>query len=559
MNKVSKNFRIRLINNLWEGGSNMKFDKILSKILLVSLLIFSFIFLSPEIFATSSTTSLYRGTPVKYIFLFIGDGMGLNSVYLTEMYLGAISRPQSPSISKLSFTQFPNVGYMSTYAADSFITDSASAITAMLAGQKTNDGVINMDPQKKIKYKSVYEMAKELGKKVGVITSVSIDHATPAGTYAHQPSRNNYYDIALELANSNFNFFGGGGFLQPKGKDGKGRDIYEILKEKGYKVVDKEEDILNLKPGEDKIVAINPILDSSKAMPYSINRLHGMKVGLSLADFVRKAIELLEGPDGFIMLVEGGKIDWAAHANDAGSVIYDILDFDSAVKEAIKFYKKYPNETLIIVTADHETGGLSIGYAGTRYMTYSYLLSRQKISIDEFSKIVAEYREKTQGKGSFEEFMPIITKYYGLEVLESDAIKKLEEEAKKGDLNSEVKLRLALNKDELEELLEAFKLSMMDPKNRPSNEKMYLLYGGYEPLSIAVTRVLNKKAGISWTSYSHTGAPVPVYAIGRGSYVFNGYFDNTDLYRKLCSLLGLDPYKDNKISSVESKELVSVK
>lgn len=559
MNKVNKSFRIKIINNSSKGGFKMKFDKIFSKILLVSLLVFSFIFLSPEIFATSSTTSLYRGTPVKYIFLFIGDGMGFNSVYLTEMYLGAISRPQSPSIQKLSFTQFPNVGYMTTYAADTYITDSASAITAMLAGQKTNDGVINMDPQKKTKYKSVYEMAKELGRKVGVITSVSIDHATPAGTYAHQPSRNNYYEIALELANSNFNFFGGGGFLQPKGRDGKSRDIYEILKEKGYKVVDKEEDILNLKRGEDKIVAINPVLDSSKAMPFAINRLHGMKVGLSLADFVRKAIELLEGPEGFIIMVEGGKIDWACHANDAGSVIYDVLDFDNAVKEAVKFYKKYPNETLIIVTADHETGGLSIGYAGTRYMTYSYLLSRQKISFDEFSKIIAEYREKTQGKGTFEEFMPVITKYYGLEILDSDTIKKLEDEVKRGDFNSEVRLRLALNKDETEELVEAFKLSMMDPKNRPSNEKMYILYGGYEPLSIAVTRILNRKAGISWTSYSHTGAPVPVYAIGKGSYIFNGYFDNTDLYKKLCSLLGLDPYKDNRISSLETKELVSVK
>lgn len=536
----------------------MRFDRVLSKILLVFFLILTLLFFSPNITATSSL-SLYKGQPIKYIFLFIGDGMGLNSIYLTEMYLGSVSKLNPPSVEKLSFTKFPNLGYMSTFATDSYITDSASAITAMLAGKKTNDGVINMDSEKKTKYKSIFEMAKELGRKIGVITSVSIDHATPAGCYAHQPSRNNYYEIALELTDSGFDFFGGGGFVQPNGKDGKSRSIYEILKEKGYKVVSKEEDILNLKPGEGKIVAINPVLDSSKALPFAINRLNNMKVGLSLADFVRKAIELLEGPSGFVIMVEGGKIDWAAHANDAGALIYDILDFDSAIREAINFYKKHPTETLIIVTADHGTGGLSIGYAGTRYMTYPWLLSRQRISYDEFSKIVAEYREKTQGKGSFEDFVPLITQYYGLELLDEDTIKKLEGEAKKGDSNSEVRLKLALTKDELEELKEAFQLSMLQPKERPSNQRIYLLYGGYEPLTIAVTRILNRKAGISWTTYSHTGEPVPIYAIGKGAHIFNGYFDNTDLYRKICSLLGLDPYKDNRISTLGSKELVSVR
>lgn len=191
--------------------------------------------------------------------------MGMNHVYATEMFLERGSK--EPSIKNLDFTRFPNIGWMTTYAADSYITDSASAITAMATGKKTYDGVLNMDPSLKTKYKSIAEMARDMGYKVGVLTSVSIDHATPAGMYAHQPSRNNYYEIALELLDSNFNYFAGGGFLQPKGKDGKQKDIYEIAKEKGYKIVDNIENIRLIGKGDDKVIAINPILDNSKALP----------------------------------------------------------------------------------------------------------------------------------------------------------------------------------------------------------------------------------------------------------------------------------------------------
>jgi len=541
---------------LERGYLKVRFDRVFSKVLLIFILVLGFVFFSSSFgIALQSSSSLYKGKPVKYIFWFIGDGMGLNHVYLTEAFLGRKSN--SPSIEKLSFTQFPNVGLMTTYAADSYITDSASAITAMAAGKKTNDGVINMDPTLKFKYKSVAEEARDLGYKVGVLTSVSIDHATPAGMYAHQPSRNNYYAIALELFESNFDYFGGGGFLQPQGKDGKQKDVYEIAKEKGYKIVDKIEDFLKLRKGDNKIVAINPILDSSKALPYAINRLRGANLGLSLADFTKKAIELLDNPKGFFIMVEGGKIDWAAHANDAGSVIYDVLDFNEAIKVALEFYKKRPFETVIIVTADHETGGLSIGYAGTRYEVYLDVLSRQKISYDEFTKIVNEYKSKVKREeAKLSDLLPQIKEYYGLEILSPEVRKELENRAKAGDKEAKIRLQLALNESEIEELEKAFKLSMMDPKERPNDAKSYLLYGGYDPLTITVTRILNQKAGISWTSYSHTGMPVPVYAIGAGSYIFNGYYDNTDLYKKLMSLIGKDPYKDNVLSSAEVRELV---
>jgi len=530
-----------------------KVDKMLSKILLFSFLLFTFLFFSSNVVdALSNGVTLYSGRPVKYVFWFIGDGMGMNHVYATEMFLARESK--EPSIKNLDFTMFPNVGWMTTYAADSYITDSASAITAMATGKKTNDGVLNMDPSLKTKYKSIAEMARDMGYKVGVLTSVSIDHATPAGMYAHQPSRNNYYDIALELLNSNFNYFGGGGFLQPKGKDGKQKDIYDLAKEKGYKIVDSVESIKRIGKGDDKVIAINPILDNSKALPFAINRLRGMDIGLSLADFTRKAIEVLDNPKGFFMMVEGGKIDWAAHANDAVSVIYDVLDFNEAIKVALEFYKKHPYETIIIVTADHETGGLSIGYAGTKYEVYPELLSYQKISYDEFSKIVQEYREKAGEKAKLEDLLPLIEKYYGLSILDETTKKNLEEKAKLGNKEAKIKLQLSLNSYEVEEIEKAFSISMMDPQKRPKDYKSYLMYGGYDPLTVVIIRILNQKAGIGFTSYSHTGTPVPVYAIGAGSHIFRGYYDNTDLYKKLCSLIGIDPFKEYILSS-ESKEI----
>uniref|UniRef100_A0A7C3WYD0 Alkaline phosphatase n=1 Tax=Dictyoglomus turgidum TaxID=513050 RepID=A0A7C3WYD0_9BACT len=530
-----------------------KVDKMLSKILLFSFLLFIFLFFSSNVVdALSNGVTLYSGRPVKYVFWFIGDGMGMNHVYATEMFLARESK--EPSIKNLDFTMFPNVGWMTTYAADSYITDSASAITAMATGKKTNDGVLNMDPSLKTKYKSIAEMARDMGYKVGVLTSVSIDHATPAGMYAHQPSRNNYYDIALELLNSNFNYFGGGGFLQPKGKDGKQKDIYDLAKEKGYKIVDSVESIKRIGKGDDKVIAINPILDNSKALPFAINRLRGMDIGLSLADFTRKAIEVLDNPKGFFMMVEGGKIDWAAHANDAVSVIYDVLDFNEAIKVALEFYKKHPYETIIIVTADHETGGLSIGYAGTKYEVYPELLSYQKISYDEFSKMVQEYREKAGEKAKLEDLLPLIEKYYGLSILDETTKKNLEEKAKLGNKEAKIKLQLSLNSYEVEEIEKAFSISMMDPQKRPKDYKSYLMYGGYDPLTVVIIRILNQKAGIGFTSYSHTGTPVPVYAIGAGSHIFRGYYDNTDLYKKLCSLIGIDPFKEYILSS-ESKEI----
>jgi len=489
---------------------------------------------------TTSSPNDYKEKPAKYVFYFIGDGMGLTQINSAEVYLGSTSKTTSSQPTKLNFSQFSAQGMSTTYAADSFIPDSASAGTALSTGYKTNDGVINMDPAKKVKYKSIAEMAKEKGMKVGVVSSVSIDHATPAVFYAHQPSRNNYYEIGLELAQSNFDYFGGGGFLTPKGKDGQQPDVLEIAQKNGYKIFNTKESIEQLNAQSGKVIATSPVLDSAKALTFDINR----KGDLSLADFTRKGIEVLDNEKGFFMMVEGGKIDWAGHANDAAANIKDTLAFKDSVEEAIKFYNKHPKDTSIIVTADHETGGMTIGFAGTKYQTFFDKISNQKISYDEFTLKVADYKKThTTETAKLEDLLPIVKSDFGLTTLEPKAKEDLVTKAKSGDKDAEKTLGMVLEDSDINSLKQAFASSMKDAKERPTDQQTYLLYGGYDPFTMVLTHIMNNKAGIGWTTYSHTGVPVPVYAKGTGEDLFKGYYDDTDIPKKIMSILGITSTK----------------
>lgn len=493
---------------------------------LVMVLLFSF---SGGWVGDQEPSSEYSGEPARYVFLFIGDGMGIDHFSVTQVYLNALEE-KNVGLKELSFTSFPAAGLVSTFDYGSYITDSSSAITAILTGEKTYSGVLNMLPDKSTPLVSVAEMAKEAGMKVGVVTSVSLDHATPAACYAHQPSRNNFYEIAVEATQSDFDYFGGGGFLQPRGKNNDQRDIFEIFAENGYTVVRNREDFEKLTPQSGKVVAINAVLDEDQTMPYEIDREEN---DLSLADFTRKGIELLDNPEGFFMLVEGGKIDWAAHANDAATVIRDVLAFGEAIEEAIKFYQQHPEETLIVVTADHETGGLTLGFAATGYSLYPEVLQNQKMSFLEFSKVVEQYSQNTpQEKANLSDFWPQIEENFGLLDIPAPEKAELEEKAKNGDAEAQAKLRLTLTDYEREELEKALAMSVQG--EAPQS------YGGYDPLTITLTHILNQKAGLSWTTFSHTGAPVAIFAQGVGAELFDDYFDNTEIFTKLVSVMSLE-------------------
>jgi alkaline phosphatase len=474
--------------------------------------------------------------PAKYVFVFIGDGMGLPQINAAERYMAALEGEKTGS-KMLTMSTFPAQGITTTYAADRFITGSAAAATAIATGYKTAIGVISMDPTKTMNYKTVAEMAKEKGMRVGIVSSVSIDHATPAAFYAHQPSRSMYYEISVDLANSGFDYFGGGGLKRPSGKNKDKPSSIDMARRNGYTVVSNRYDFMALKPGVGKVIAYNAVLDKDKALPYELDRDTG---DISLAEYTAKGIELLNNQQGFFLMVEGGKIDWACHANDATSSILDTFAFDEAIEEAVEFYNAHPDETLIIVTGDHECGGMTLGFAGTEYATSFALLEKQKKSATDFfaSTLLAEYKEThTLSNADIMDLQDEIEEYFGLVWLTEPERKALEARAEAGDYAAEMKLALAISDFELKMIEDAFIRTMGGKIEGSDDQETYLLYGGYEPLAVTLSHILNQKAGIGWTSYKHTGVPVPTFAMGVGAGLFNGYYDNTDIGKKVMQVL----------------------
>jgi alkaline phosphatase len=448
----------------------------------------------------------------KYVFLFIGDGMAMSQISSAEVFSTARAS-KDINVTRLGFTRFPVAGLTTTYDAGTFITDSASAGTAIATGNKTLSGVINMDAGKTRRFKTIAEYAHEAGMKVGIVSTVTLNHATPAAFYAKVPSRSDYYDIAVQLADSGFEYFGGGMIDQPAGKNHDRPSVIDRIKANGYTYVDTKEGFLALKPGAGKVVAISPVIQDSGAMKYEIDREQDE---LSLADYTKKGIELLDNPQGFFMMVEGGKIDWACHANDAGAAIYDVLAMDNAVRAALDFAEQHPRETLIVVTGDHETGGLTIGFAGTQYDTFFDKVGLQKKSYVAFdSDVLGPYKKNTpQDQAKLSSLIPVIKESFGIDYDGLSAFQK-------------------------EQIEFAFQRSIGNEQVRAFTEDQYLLYGGYEPLTVKLTQIMNQTAGIGWTSYAHTGVPVSTFAHGIHQEIFGGYYDNTDIFHKLAGAMNL--------------------
>lgn len=471
----------------------------------------------------AATAEEAAATP-KYVFMFIGDGMGNPQVTATQYYKGAVANPDSefPVPADLSFTQFPYLGMVTTYDASSFCPDSASTATSMASGEKTLSGVINYDVTLTTPFKLVTEYAKEAGYKIGVVSSVSVDHATPAAYYAKQPSRNDYYEIAVQgITGDTVDYLAGGGFKKPTGADKENPqpDIMELAVENGWSIPETNDEIRSLNAESGRVLAINPVLQDSKAIHYEIDRERLAAEGedvLSLADFVKAGINVLDNENGFFLMCEGGKIDWAGHANDAATSIHETLAFSDAVQVAVDFAAEHPDETLIIVTADHETGGMTIGFATTAYDTHFTYLTNQKISFTDFDSVIADMRDNG---ASFEDALAEIETYYGL--------------------TTEPDQDLSLTETELNSLRAAFELSMTPVDARELGEEEALLYGGYEPLSMAVSHIINNKAGLSYTSYAHTGLQIPVYATGVGADAFSGLYDNTEIFTRTVEVMGL--------------------
>ncbi len=441
----------------------------------------------------------------KYIFLFIGDGMGIPQRAATAAYLGE----------KLAIDSLPAQGITTTFANDRFITGSAASATALATGHKTNINYIGVDPEFK-PLKTMAEMARDKGMKVGIVSSVSVDHATPAAFYAHVKTREMYHEIDMALADSGFDFFAGGGLKDPTGKKSKKPlgDAISEAKKNGFKVIDNKAEFMALKPGDGKVIAWNAWLQDGKALPYVMDMTEN---DITLPEFTAKAVEMLDNDKGFFLMVEGGKIDWACHANDATAAILNTKSFDDSVKVALDFYKKHPDDTLIVVTGDHECGGLTLGFAGTKYASHFAVLGNQKESFQKFTDVTM--KEFKKSNGTFEDMKKIITDEFGLK------------------FSGDKKDPAVLADYEIADLKEAFDRSMNDDWKQ--NKQEYLIYGEYNPLAVTITHLLNQKAGLAWTSYKHTGVPVSTSAIGVNETSFNGSYDNIDVAKKMMNAMGV--------------------
>ncbi len=410
-------------------------------------------------------------TRAKYVFLFIGDGMGANQRLLAELTLNGAKPPAPPAYRKLLMNRLPVTGLVNTHSADSWITDSAAAGTAIACGKKTANYVIAMDAAGKVPFDSLADAAQARGMRVGLATTAPLNDATPAVFYAHASNRSKLADIAKQAAASSIAFFGG---------RFKECDDKECLKEFRGAWFRPEK------------------TEADRTQPYSVDRSGGDTP--PLADITAAGIRALDNANGFFFMVEGGKIDWACHSNDAAGTAGDVLALDQAVALAVEFYGKHPAETLILVTADHETGGLTLGRAETGYSIHPKFIAGQKASAVGLTKKVQGWRA---AKKSFPEALTALrSEWLDPGALAADETKALTKTYNEGQSAGE-----------------------------PGKES------GLDPFAVACIKLAARRAGITWGSGNHTAAPVPVTAIGAGQNQFTGWMDNTELSAKIRALL----------------------
>lgn len=457
--------------------------------------------------------SLGAASP-KYVFLFIGDGMAANHRVMTDRFSRAIGR------GPLAMDQLAVKALTSTLSADKIVTDSAAAATALACGVKAKNAMLGCDADGNY-VPSCATLAKQSGKKVGIITTVTLTHATPGGFYARGRSRGKNYRVAADLVDSGFDFFAGGG-LDRKYDDRKSRsygkygNLYEYAKTKGYNVVTNKKDFLALKPSDGKVLTRFTDL----VYPYDIDITNDdAELYPPLPQLLGKCIEMIDNPDGFFIMVEGGRIDWSAHANDAATTVRDIIALDNAVKVALEFMKKHPEETLVVATGDHETGGLTAGVAGIASTCDISVLTNQTISTREFDEKMRQIVLKNP-KFNFEDAKKMITEGFGFRF--------------EGDPKNDP---MVLGEKEIRKIKNDFetdlaKLLANIIKKKDAVE--YLTISKHR-LGIRLLKIMSKRAGVSWAHTHHSAQPVILSAEGCSAELFKDPMENCEVGRILKS------------------------
>lgn len=385
-----------------------------------------------SVFCFASCNNCKDNTPTaKYIFYFIGDGMGNTHVALTESYLSYKAGKENGE--RLSFTQFPYLALAETWPIGGHITCSSASGTALACGIKTTNNSLGVDPDGNEGTSIAVELHNQ-GYNVGIMSSVPVNHATPASFFAHNEYRGNYYEISQDMIDDGFEFFGGAGLYDIRGKKGDLPSTIDFLEENGYAVCYGKSTFTQRQPNSEKVVYLQP--SSQETGPEYYVREGDKEGDIQLSEMLGLCIDHLGDEEPFIIVCEEGKIDWSAHGNKTMSMVHDVLSLNETVKKALEFYYAHPDETLIVVTADHETGGPAIG-------------DGQEWKSD----------------------------YIDWEIL----------------------------------------------------EKSWIECGGKNNLNRQDNRALNYAAQVGWTTENHSGAPVPVYAIGKGAERFHGRINNIDI------------------------------
>ena len=445
----------------------------------------------------------------KYVFYFIGDGMGVNQVNAAETYLGALQG--RIGIQPLCFPSFPYSAFVNTQSATNGVTDSAAGGTALACGQKTKNGTLGMLKDLTTSVSSIADWARNSGAAVGITTSVAIDHATPAAFYAHVKERHEQYTIGKQLVESANDFYAGSDFTIPTDPEyPNGNTLYEEANSKGFTIARGYAEYQDKAANAKKMILLQSE-EASKAdrysIPYALDRKDG---DLTLTDITRAGIDFLmkkQGEkNGFFMMIEGGKIDWACHANDL-AFIPELIDMDNAVKVAYDFYKQHPDETLIIVTADHETGGIVLSRG--LYEINLAAVGNQRITIEKLGKELHKMHDVKGDKLLWDDVKTFLAENFGF-----------------WD-------KISLTDEQTQRLVSSFK-KIMDGTSKDQRT----LYQNDDELAVTVRNIMSECAQVGWHVTSHSNGYVPCFAIGVGAEQIHGRIDNTEIPKIVAKAAG---------------------
>ncbi|WP_313091966.1 alkaline phosphatase [Chryseobacterium flavum] len=441
-------------------------------------------------FSPSDLWSSQKGTKqsagkAKNIIFMISDGMSTGTLSMADLYSKNILGKGSNWLN-LYHERKVSRALMDTASASSIVTDSAAASSAFGGGIRVKNGVLNIGANGE-KHLPVWQKFKKAGRKAGCVTSVTITHATPAGFCINSERRNAEPQIAEMYAELELDVLMGGGdeFFNPEKRKDK-KDLYSVYQKKGYQVLKEQTDLANIKKGNKLLGIFN-----TGALPYSIDRVHlsEFKNTPALAEMTKAAIDQMkEHPDGFVLQVEAGKVDWAAHANDISALIHDQLAFDETIKTVMDFAEKDGN-TLVIITTDHGNANPGTIYGGSATNNFN--------SISEY-KYTNEYVLNTIHK----EFS-------------AKDIKDWIYEAHK----------LTLNDEETKHMMSFYN----------GLEKEEGLYN-YKKLPFKLYSEIQKnRNSVGWISMDHSGDYVEVAAYGPGSELLKPFIKNTDLHELMLT------------------------